>query len=328
MNSKNLRLIIYGAGAIGGAVGGHLARTGSDVALIGRPGHMKAIREDGLRFITPTGTHVLRLPAVTAPDQIDFGPDDAVLLCVKSQDTDEALHELRKVAANVPIFCFQNGVRNEEIAAGYLPRIYGVRVRLAATYLTDGEVTARWDPPGALIIGRYPAGTDNLAHAVAAKLRIAGFLVLITSDVMPYKWGKLIWNLANAINGITDVMEGDDYRRIVEAARNEASEILAEAGIRWISDEELAAEWPESAVQPHSRPDFKSQSSTRQSLARRQGTVETGFFNGEVVQLAKRMGKQSPINETLLRITQEMASRHELPGKYTSAQLRRLLGLD
>lgn len=328
MNSKNLRLIIYGAGAIGGAVGGHLARTGSDVALIGRPGHMKAIREDGLRFITPTGTHVLRLPAVTAPDQIDFGPDDVVLLCVKGQDTDEALRELRRVTDNVPIFCFQNGVRNEEIAAGYFPKVYGVKVSLAATYLTDGEVTARSDPPGVLIIGRYPSGADDLAHAVATKLRVAGFLVLVTPDVMPYKWGKLMVNLANAVNGITDGVEGDDYRRVARAAKKEAREILAEAGIRWISNAELALEWPESAVQPLSIPDSKIRSSTLQSLARRQGTVETDFFNGEIVQTARRLGKKAPINEMLVRITQEMAAGHELPGKYTPEQLCQLLGLD
>lgn len=175
-----MRVIIYGAGGIGGVVGGHLARVGHDVVLIGRPGHVRAINEHGLRLVTPTGTHTLQLPAVTGPDQIDFGPDDIVFLCMKGQNTEEALRDLRTITSDVPIFCLQNGVRNEEISARYFPRVYGVMVRIGAVYLTEGEVTARRDPPGWLVIGRYPQGTDELAEAAAAKLRTAGFMVMVT----------------------------------------------------------------------------------------------------------------------------------------------------
>ena len=58
-----MRLIIYGAGGIGCVTGGHLARAGREVLLIGRPGQVEAINEQGLRLITPTGTHVLEIPA-------------------------------------------------------------------------------------------------------------------------------------------------------------------------------------------------------------------------------------------------------------------------
>lgn len=54
-----MRFIIYGAGGIGSIMGGHLARTGHDVVLIGRPGHIKSINERGLRLITPTSTYTL-----------------------------------------------------------------------------------------------------------------------------------------------------------------------------------------------------------------------------------------------------------------------------
>lgn len=79
---------------------------------------------------------------------------------------------------------------------------------------------------------------------------------------------------------------------------------------------------------PHSTLDVPVRGSTWQSLARRQGTVETDFFNGEIVRLAKQLGREAPINETLLRISQEMATNREPPGKYTPAQLCTLLGLD
>ncbi|MFC1941464.1 ketopantoate reductase family protein [Chloroflexota bacterium] len=327
-NNKSVRVIIYGAGAVGGVVGGHLARAGNDVILIGRPGHMNAIREHGLRLVTPTGTHTLPLQAVTAPDQINFGPDDVVFLCVKGQSTEEALHELRKVVEDVPIFCFQNGVRNEETATQYFPRVYGVRVVCGGVFLTNGEVMARWDPPGWFIMGRYPKGTDDLVETVATSLRHAGFYVLVSPDVMPYKWGKLMRNLVAAIGAITNDIAGNDYTRLAEALRKETREILAQAGIRWMSDEEVALEWPESTIQPRSNPDLRVKNSSWQSLTRQQGSVETDFFNGEIVRLAKQLGRQAPINETLLRIMKEMAANREPPGKYTLAELRRLIGLD
>ena len=324
---ENIRAIIYGAGAIGGVVAGHLALTGTDVVLIGRPGHMGAIQEHGLRFITPEGTHMLRMPTVTKPKQIDFRPGDVVLFCVKGQNTDEALRDLRAVVEDVPVFCFQNGVRNEEIATRYFPAVYGVMVRVGGVYVNDGEVVARRDPPGWLIMGRYPTGTDDLAEATAARLRNAGFYVLVTPDVMPYKWGKLMGNLANAIGAITNE-RGGEILSIIRAALQEARQILAQADIRWIAGEELAQQWPEITTQPRSSLNTKEQSSTWQSLARQQGTVETDFLNGEIVRLAKRLGVQAPVNETLLRISKEMAVKGELPGKYTSTELRGLAGLD
>ncbi|MFC1976883.1 ketopantoate reductase family protein [Chloroflexota bacterium] len=322
-----MRVIIYGTGAIGGVLGGHLARVGHDVILIGRPGHMNAVRQHGLRFITPDNTHLLRLPAVTGPDQVDFRPDDVVFLCVKGQNTEEALSDLRKVTEDVPVFCFQNGVRNEEITSRYFPNVYGVRVQIGAVFLTDGEVLVRRDPPGWLIMGRYPTGTDELVEAVGTNLRSAGFFVKVTPDVMPYKWGKLIRNLANPVGAITNE-RGDDINRITKATREEAREILTQAGIRWVLDEELVQELPENIRQPSNSIRTEAQSSTWQSLARRQGTVEIDFLNGEIVKRAKQLGIQAPINKKLSLICQEMAAKGESPGKYTPGELLRLLGLN
>ena len=91
-----MRYIIYGAGGIGSIMGGYLVRTGHDVILIGRPGHVSVINSNGLRLITPTGTHVLRIPAVTNPSQIDFATGDVIFLCMKGQDTKLALKDLKR----------------------------------------------------------------------------------------------------------------------------------------------------------------------------------------------------------------------------------------
>ena len=320
-----MRYIIYGAGGIGSIMGGHLARTGHDVILIGRPGHVNAIKNQGLRLITPTDTYVLRIPAVTAPDQVDFTPDDIVCLCMKGQDTEQALNDLKKITADVPVFCFQNGVRNEEIAARYFPRVYGAMVRVGASYLDDGEVICRRDPPGWYIIGRYPVGTDSLLEAVAADLRAAGYLIRTTPDFMPYKWGKLMSNLSNAIDAITGAAWGTEGA-IEQAVFEEARDIAEKAGIRWISQGQVSKDWPgTNNVRGHLT--TATQSSTWQSLARRQGSVETEFLNGEIVRVAGRLGLEAPFNQKLVEISREMAANREPPGKYTAAQLSARLGL-
>jgi 2-dehydropantoate 2-reductase len=321
-----MRIIIYGAGGIGGVMGGHLARTGQDVVLIGRPGHVNAINRNGLKFITPTGTHILNIPAVTGPEQIEFGPDDVVCLTMKGQNTEDAMKDLKAVVEDVPVFCFQNGVRNEETAARSFARVYGAMVRVGSVYLTDGEIIARRDPPGWFVIGRYPNGKDETAEAVAECMRKASFYARTVDDVMPYKWGKLMANLNNAIGAITNARWGETGE-ISRAASKELADLLAEANIRWVSQEQVNKEWPEVTEPLRGTIDSEAQSSTWQSLAREQGTVETEFMNGEVVRLAASLGKKAPVNEMLLNITKEMAVKKEHPGKYTAQQLSEMLGL-
>ena len=327
MAEKLGRIVIYGAGAIGGVIGGHLAMAGSKVVLIGRPEHMNAVRENGLKLIKPDGAHILRVTAVTSPAEVGFKPDDVVLLTMKGQNTEAAMQDLRAVTKDIPVFCAQNGVRNEETTSAVFPRVYGVRVNIGAVYMNSGEVVCRRDPPGWLIMGVYPKGTDGLVEAVGSELRKAGFYVLVSPDVMPYKWGKLMSNLGNATGAITND-NSRNSRSITEAAQNEAKQLLKEAGIRWLSEQQITAEWPDFGAKPRAALDTEEQSSTWQSLGRQQGSVETELLNGEIVRVARKLGKTAPINEGITRICTAMAANREKPGKYDSAQLRRMLGLD
>jgi 2-dehydropantoate 2-reductase len=321
-----MRIIIYGAGAIGNAVGGHLAKVGREVILIGRPNHVKAVNEDGLHLVRPEKTYIMDIRAFSSPAEIEFKKDDVVFLCVKGQNTEEALQDLKKVVQEIPVFCFQNGVRNEEIASAQSAsggQVYGVMVTVGGTFVKDGEVICPFDAPGLLIMGKYPAGTDALLESVAASLRTAGFTVTTTPDVMPYKWGKLVENLGNAVDAITDAPRAD-INDIIHAVRDEAKEILQKAGIEWKPQHEVLKDYP-AIVPPQAITKFEG--STWQSLKRRQGTVETDFLNGEILRVAKRLGLKAPLNEKLQSIVEVMARNGERPGKYKPGELRIMLGL-
>jgi len=318
-----MRIIIYGAGAIGSVTGGHLANAGSEVVLIGRPGHIKEINEKGLKFITPGKTYNLKIPAVAHPADISFRPDDVVFLCMKGQNTEEAATELKKSAPDLPVFCFQNGIRNEEIVFKQFKNVYGVMVTVGARYENNGEAIALFNEPGLFIMGKYPSGTDDVLESVAGILRSAGFTVTTTGDVMPYKWGKLVENLGNAVDAITDASR-PEITDIIQAVRSEAQEILAEAGINWKPQHEVLKEYP--SIMPPKLV-LKFEGSTWQSLSRRQGSVETDFLNGEIVRVANRTGINAPINEKLQQIVEQMAVNRDFPGKYSPAQLREMLGI-
>jgi 2-dehydropantoate 2-reductase len=237
------------------------------------------------------------------------------------------MRDLFALVKDVPVFCFQNGVRNEEIVSKYYPRVYGVMVKAGAVFIRDGEVESRGNPPGRFVLGRYPDGTDELVVAVAARLRNAGYEAEVTPEIMPSKWGKLVENLANAVGAITNAF-GPEANRIVLAAQDEGKVILARAGIRWLPAKEAAHHPPTNIMPPPDDTFGRPLGSTWQSLVRNQGTVETEFLNGEIVRLAAKLNTTAPVNEVLLRITLEMAANHEKPGKYTPAELLRILKLD
>ena len=59
-----MRFVVFGAGAIGSGIGGHLHRTGHDALIVGRPAHVNRIRKHGLKLVTDEQTYTLSVPAV------------------------------------------------------------------------------------------------------------------------------------------------------------------------------------------------------------------------------------------------------------------------
>ena len=319
-----MRTIIYGAGGIGSVVGGHLARTGHEVVLIGRPGHVDAINTNGLTLITPTGTYNLKVPAVKHPQEIQFRPDDVVFLTMKSQDTEDAVKTLKMCVDQIPIFCLQNGVRNEETASRLFRDVYGSTVRVGALFINKGEVTARTDPAGWLIMGRYRQGIDERLEVVARQCSRSNMIVKVVPNIMRYKWGKTLNNIQTAVGAITNAGSAE-CAKLHKLARKEFQDLLNEAGIDYAEDSKITQEWPEFNVSFAQFAKGEAQNSTWQSLAKKTGSVENEFFNGEVVRLASRLGKQAPINEGLNRIMQGMAANREVPGKYSVGELENIL---
>ncbi|MGH2610981.1 MAG: ketopantoate reductase family protein, partial [Tepidiformaceae bacterium] len=196
-----MRYIIYGAGAIGGVIGGRLAQHGRDVVLIARGEHLAAIQRAGLVLESPNERVTLPIPAAASPAEVEWREGDAVVLAMKTQDTEAALNQLALAAPpSTPVVCAQNGVENERLALRRFANVYAQAVMLPATHLEPGIVQANSGSAitGILDTGRYPSGSDAFAEQFTADLEASTFSSRPDPAVMRKKYAKLLMNLGNA----------------------------------------------------------------------------------------------------------------------------------
>lgn len=308
-----MRLIVYGAGAIGGLVGALLHEDGQDVLLIARGRHAEAIRASGLTVLTPAGGRVVDVPVVTVPAEAKIGPDDLVLLSVKSQDTPTALEELRSVApATTPVACLQNGVENERAALRRFEFVYAVCVICPATHLEPGVIESESASiPGLLDIGRYPDGTDPRSGILAEMFRRSTFESIERPDIMRWKYRKLLLNLNNAVEVVCHPPGRARIRRMAVA---EGEACLAAAGIDVATaEEDEARRAGKLDIRPvGGRP--RGGGSSWQSLQRGAGSVESDYLNGEITLLGRLHGVPTPVNALLQHLAGDLARRESPPG--------------
>jgi 2-dehydropantoate 2-reductase len=309
-----VRFVVYGAGGIGGVLGGRLFEHGHEVVLIARGAHGEAIRERGLVVESPDTTVTLRIEAVATPGEVAWKDGDVVLLAMKSQDTASALDALvDSVDRSTPIVCAQNGVANERIALRQFANVYGVCVMCPTTYLEAGIVQAHSAPTtGIMDIGRYPSGVDETATAIARAFSESSYVSDAVPDIMRSKYQKLLMNLGNAIEAAC----GPSARggELADRAKAEGVAVLTAAGIAFAGDEEDAAR---RGTHLSLRPiggQRRGGGSTWQSFARGAHAVETDFLNGEIVLLGRQHGIPSPVNEVLQDLARELTRAGAAPG--------------
>jgi 2-dehydropantoate 2-reductase len=319
-----VRLVVYGAGAIGGVLGGRCREYGAEVVLIARGEHLRAINERGLVVQSPDGAVTLQVRAVGAPSDVRFGSGDVVVLAMKSQDTRAALDALREVVPpETPIVCAQNGVANERSALRVFPNVYGMCVMCPASHLEPGVVQASSSPiTGLMDVGRWPSGTDQVSHALASVLTASTFSSVSRNDIARWKWGKLLLNLGNAVEALCG--HDPDGVQLVELARAEGVACLEAAGIESISPEEDSTRRDGKLTPRPIAGSRRGGGSTWQSLTRSLGSVETDYLTGEVVLLGRLFGIPTPVNELLQRLVNDAARRRVPPG---SSSANELLGL-
>jgi 2-dehydropantoate 2-reductase len=325
-----MRFTIFGAGAIGGVMGGRLRQAGEDVRLVARGDHAAAIAQRGLTLRSPEGDVVVPIAVTDSNeglDQLDWRPDDVVVLGVKSDATIGVIDELARVAPpSIHVVCAQNGVENERVALRSFAAVQAMCVMMPAEHLEPGVVVAYSSPiPGLLDVGRFPGGTDATTEAIATALSGAGFESVARPDVMRWKYAKLLMNLGNVIEAASG-LEGRSLD-LASLARREGRACFEAAGIPYASGDEDRERRGDRLRVGHIDGAPRGGGSTWQSLARSTGRIETDLLNGEVVLLGRLHGVPTPVNEKLVRLGHELVATGAAPGSIAPDELADRLGI-
>jgi 2-dehydropantoate 2-reductase len=324
-----MRIVVYGAGGVGGVIGGRLFQHrdahGHDVTLVSRGAHYEAIRSSGLTLNDPDGSVTLRVPVVDKINAVPLAGGDVVILTMKTQDSEAALEALAGHApAGVAVACAQNGVENERLAARRFAAVHAICVMLPAQLLEPGVVDAAGSPHNAILdIGCYPEGVDDVARSLAATFEASGLASRPDPGIMRSKYTKLLMNLQNPLDALVD--DRASWKDLYARARAEAEACLAAAGIEFVSDEEEQAR-RRGVMEIRPVPGrTRGGGSTWQTLMRGGRTTEVDWLNGEIVLLGHLHGVPTPVNTML----QSVARRAALDGRparsFTAAELDALL---
>ncbi len=224
-----MRLVIYGAGAIGSLLGAFLARSGHDILLIAKKPQADAIERDGLRVDGLTNLTVH--PRVA--ENLRSGERSAmVILTVKSYDTEDACYRISKSLTPRPILSVQNGLCNLEAMEKGLskggwsnPRLYIALSVLSwgATLLDHGRV--RHAGTGPFLVGDFAGG--RAAKRFASLFEGVGISTQYTHDILSAVWRKAIINAA--INPVTAIYKVPNGEVLTEPLRSQSLALLHEA---------------------------------------------------------------------------------------------------
>lgn len=295
-STKQQRVAVVGAGAVGGYFGGMLARAGVPVVMIGRPSFVEAVRGEGLKIDSIAFQETVH-PEASVELAMAAG-SDVVLFCVKTTDTARVAKQLGSILpADSLVVSMQNGVNNaEEIRAASGIAALPAVVYVAASVPTPG--TVKHLGRGDIVVAADDPRSAKFAEIFAS----AKIPCRLSENMVGELWTKLIWNCAlNAISALGRVTYGEiiasaDAKRLVEAAVYETLAVAHAKGIRpaGLDDPQAAISGSFQIAEQMSG----TRSSTAQDLMREKRT-EIDSLNGYVARVGMEVGVATPVNHAL-----------------------------
>ena len=343
-----MKILVFGAGAIGGYIGGTLCQAGLDVTLLVRPRVAARLEEHGLHLTDYQGKDVhLREELQYRESLQDCDPKtDVVLLTVKCTGVAEAARELKDwISPHAVVVSLQNGIGSRETVQSILPH---------------NEVVAGMVPfnVATLEAGRLHRGTEGEllveGHGKLVPLldawQACGVPAHSTQDFQSVAWGKLLLNLNNAVNALAGVPLVEElthrpYRQVLSACMRELLRALKKAGIQpakiskappflipWIL---ILPNWLFKVVaRAMLAIDPLARSSMWDDLERGRET-EIEYLNQAVVNLAQQYGVAAPVNRDIVLLIKEAQNQGQgspqIPAEELKARLlprvNRFLGI-
>jgi 2-dehydropantoate 2-reductase len=304
-----MRLLVFGAGALGSAVGGFMAKAGHAVTLIGRDAHMAAITNQGLRITGIWGEHhVAGVDARTTVEGIDAGSFALVLVAVKSYNTLAAAQSVAPIVGPGTLVCsYQNGLGNAEAIASVIgwERTIGARAIFGVVVREPGwiDITVIANPTA---LGTYHESTsETRVQEIVAAMDAAGLPTVYTDRIRTVLWGKVAYNCAlNPLSALLDVPYGGllETEHTRETMREIVHELYAVGTALQVQLEPATPnEYISLLFEKLIPPTASHYASMRADFQHRHRT-EIDALNGAIVAYANEHGIACPVNTLLTRL--------------------------
>jgi 2-dehydropantoate 2-reductase len=231
------KVLVVGAGAIGGVVAGTLLAGGHDVSVFTtNAGIAQAIREHGFRLRGETRTgHVV---AGAVFDAMPEGPFDYVLLATQPPQVEEAARSAARTLAPGAgrMVCFQNGLCEERVARSVgRDAVIGAVVSWGASMIEPGVYDRTSE--GGFTLGRLDGAPDEKLHVLGNLLKTIG-MVRLTDNLLGARWSKLAINCAISTLGtiggdrLGALLRHRFVRRLALDIMSETTAVAASRGVR------------------------------------------------------------------------------------------------
>ncbi len=187
-----MRILILGAGGIGGYYGGRLAAAGVDVTFLVRPRRAAVLAEHGLVIKSPFGDLTQKVNTLTA-DTVRPGYDAIIISC-KAFDLEEAIAAIRPAAAGALILPQLNGMAHlDRLDAEFgRDRVLGGVAGIAVTLTADGEVH-HLNKLATFVTGPRSPAAEARCAALAVELGKGGFDFRNSTDIVQDMWEKWVF---------------------------------------------------------------------------------------------------------------------------------------
>jgi 2-dehydropantoate 2-reductase len=288
-----MRVLVVGAGALGGYFGGRLVEAGRDVAFLVRPRRAEQIARHGLRIESPHGNADLR-PRTVLAGAVE-GKYDLILLAVKAYALDAAIDDLAPaVGPETTVLPVLNGMLHlDALAARFGPeRVLGGVAQIPATLGPEGQVR-HLGRMHELAFGEVADGMSERVRAVGALCGNAGFDARSSEAIVQEMWEK--WAMLAALAGMTCLMRASVGDILASpGGRDAALALFAEA--RAVAAAE--GHEPRPAAAEAALGVLKEGSPLTASMLRDiegGGPAEGEHVLGDMVERAERMGVPTPL---------------------------------
>jgi 2-dehydropantoate 2-reductase len=223
-----MRLLIVGAGAVGGLYGAHLAHAGRDVTMLVRPARARQLDATGLRLIGTNET-IVAAPKLVSTGAID-GAYDAVLLSVKAYSLDAALDDLAPaVGPQTMIVPLLNGLRHIDVLVARFgdAAVLGGVSTVSAVLEPDGAIRDFSRYLSTLVFGERAGGLSERVAALYHQLTGTDFIATASPDIMQEMWRK--WMPLASLGALNCLMRGNVGEIEAAGGAGTASRLYAEA---------------------------------------------------------------------------------------------------